>query len=316
MFQILALDGGGIKGVFSASLLAALEEDLGNDVASHFDLIAGTSTGGLIALGLGLGLSPKRIVEFYATQGAKIFPRQLGWGGAWSVIARKYSQKRLKAALQETFGTKTLADSKKRLVIPSFSLGDDDVYLFRTAHHADLNRDYRVEAWRVGLATSAAPTYFPVCRHVDGLRLIDGGVWANNPSMVALIEAHCVLKVPLEDIRIFSLGPSEDVVDRPRRLNWGGKAAWGLSAAAIDVILRGQSLAAAKQAQWLLGQKNYWRVSPKVPPGVYSLDGVRRAEDLVSKANFLARPTAKEFKERFGDHTAPPFTSMKKVVAK
>lgn len=72
-FQILSLDGGGIKGLFSAAVLAKIEEDLGVTVADHFDLITGTSTGGIIALGLGIGLHPREIVHFYVSQGPAIF---------------------------------------------------------------------------------------------------------------------------------------------------------------------------------------------------------------------------------------------------
>jgi patatin-like phospholipase/acyl hydrolase len=72
-FQILALDGGGLRGIFSAAILAALEDDLQISAVDHFDLIAGTSTGGIIALGLGLGLRPRQIVEFYAELGERVF---------------------------------------------------------------------------------------------------------------------------------------------------------------------------------------------------------------------------------------------------
>ena len=82
--------------------------------------------------------------------------------------------------------------------MPSYNVGDDDVYIFRTPHAERLRRDYRVPAWKVALATSAAPTYFPACREVDQLRLIDGGVWANNPAMVGIIEAVGTLGVALD----------------------------------------------------------------------------------------------------------------------
>lgn len=105
-FQILSLDGGGIKGLFSAAVLAAIEEDLNINIIDHFDLITGTSTGGIIALGLGLGMRPKEIVEFYLTKGPKIFPRWYGlkWLQHW--VYRKYSDKALSTALQDCFKEK------------------------------------------------------------------------------------------------------------------------------------------------------------------------------------------------------------------
>ena len=107
-FQILSLDGGGIKGLFSAAVLACVEEDLNINITDYFDLIVGTSTGGIIALGLGLGLRPKQIVDFYAENGSRIFRNLLGlrWATQW--FFRKYPQTALCEALQapEVFGEK------------------------------------------------------------------------------------------------------------------------------------------------------------------------------------------------------------------
>src|SRR6266436_2722254 len=121
-FQILSLDGGGIKGLFSAAVLAAIEADLNVNIAEHFDLIVGTSTGGIIALGLGLGLRPRQIVDSYAKRGPSIFRGLYGlrWAGHWYV--RKFPQQPLCEALQSTdvFGDRKLGDSKKPLVITSY----------------------------------------------------------------------------------------------------------------------------------------------------------------------------------------------------
>jgi len=215
-FQILSLDGGGIKGIFSAAVLAAIEEDLNTSVADHFDLIAGTSTGGIIALGLGLGLSARELVDFYLDEGPKIFRNWLGLGRLRRWTRSKFRSGALEAALRKRFKEKLLGDSSRRLVIPAYNLGENDVYIFRTAHHSRLARDYKVPAWQVAMATSAAPTYFPCVRSVDSLRLVDGGVWANNPTLVAVIEAHATLGVPLEHIRVFSLGTSDELARRRR----------------------------------------------------------------------------------------------------
>lgn len=185
-FQILSIDGGGIRGLFAAAILAALEEDLSIDIRRHFDLISGTSTGGIIALALGRGISPRDLVDFYVEEAPKIFG-----GNPWlrkcrKVVRSKYDNAPLKSALQEVFGQSTLAESGKRLIIPCFSLDSDDVYIFKTPHHERLVRDGRVPMWQVALATSAAPTYFPASDYTDSIRLIDGGVWANNPTVIAI----------------------------------------------------------------------------------------------------------------------------------
>ena len=152
-FQILSLDGGGIKGLFSAAVLTFLEDDLDIKIVDHFDLIVGTSTGGLIALGLGSGLAPKDIVEFYVTQGPNIFPSNpLLFLKRY--IRRKFDAGPVEDALKSCFGDKRLADSVTRLVIPSYNIGEDHVYLFKTPHHARLKRDWKVPLWKVGMATS------------------------------------------------------------------------------------------------------------------------------------------------------------------
>ena len=201
-FQILSLDGGGIKGLFSAALLAKLEEDLQVNVASHFDLITGTSTGGIIALALGKGLSPQQIVDFYVRLGPKIFGRRRLLRRVRWLFSRKYPQDELGAALRECFGDTTVGESRKRLVIPSYNVGNDQVYVIKTPHHTRLMRDGRQPMWTAALATSAAPTYFPSCQVIDGMRLIDGGVWANNPTMVGLVEALTLLEIPIGSVRV------------------------------------------------------------------------------------------------------------------
>ncbi|MEI7636858.1 MAG: CBASS cGAMP-activated phospholipase [Syntrophus sp. (in: bacteria)] len=309
-FQILSLDGGGVKGLFSAALLAAIEEDLKINVVDHFDLIAGTSTGGIIAIGIGLGMKPREIVEFYLQEGPKIFPSWFGvkWFQHW--VYRKFSPEPLITALRSCFKEKQFGDSKKRLVIPSYNLGEDDVYIFRTPHAERLKRDYKVPAWKVALATSAAPTFFPCTREVDSIRLIDGGVWANNPTMVAIIEAFGTLNVPLSSLWALSIGTSDAVSQRCKRLNSGGIISWGLENAAIDVIMRGQSIGTNNQATFLLGRDRVERLNPKVAADEFSLDGIHKADDLIGKASHHSRIFIPMFEQKFAKHQAAPYVPM------
>ena len=307
-FQILSLDGGGIKGIFSVAVLAAIEEDLNINVVDHFDLIAGTSTGGIIAIGLGLGLRPREILEFYVREGPAIF-------GGWSflkqyrhLVKRKYSANALEAALKRTFKEKRFGDSKQRLVIPSYNIGEDDVYLFRTPHEERLRRDYKVPAWQVAKATSAAPSFFPCTKDVGGMRLIDGGVWANNPTLVAIVEAHGPLKVPLADIHVLSIGTSDPIVQRPKELDEGGVLAW--AGAAVDIIMRGQSVGVNNQAKFLLGEDRVVRLDPRVPNDEYSLDGIHKATELVAKAFHHSRAFIPTFQSCFAGHKAPAFVPL------
>jgi predicted acylesterase/phospholipase RssA len=309
-FQILSLDGGGIKGLFSAALLAAIEEDLGTTVTDHFDLITGTSTGGIIALGLGIGMRPREIVEFYVSKGPAIFRNRLGWRFLLHWARRKYPSTTLVDALVSCFKDKRLADSRKRLVIPAYSLGEDDVYLFRTPHAPRLRRDYKVPLWKVAQATSAAPSYFPSCRCIDSLRLVDGGVWANNPTLVGIVEAAGTLGVPLGAIHVFSIGTSDPVNNRRSRLNEGGKLSWARDGAAIDLIMRGQSIAVHNQATFLLGKDRVERINPPVTSGEFTLDGTHKAEDLVGKASHHSRVFMPTFENKFFGHRAAPYSPL------
>lgn len=315
-FQILSLDGGGIKGLFSAAVLAHVEEDLNITITDHFDLIVGTSTGGIIALGLGLGLRPKQVVDFYAEKGAAIFRNRLGLRRATHWFFRKYPQTSLRDALRspDVFGDKKLGDSKKRLVIPSYNLGEDDVYLFKTPHHERLRRDWQVPAWKVALATSAAPTYFPLCCHVDRIRYVDGGIWANNPTMVGITEAVGVLGVGLDEIAVLNLGTSDSVTYRPGRLNWAGKLLWAKPAP--HLIMRAQSLGTYTQSAHLIGENNVVRLDPKVPDGLFDLDKAGRTKELMAKASHESRKLAPVFEERFLRHKAPPYSPHHPVTVR
>ena len=130
------------------------------NVADYFDLIVGTSTGGIIALGLGLGLSAKELLAFYEERGPTIFKGNRGLRWLRWLGTSKYSSTPLENALRSCFGDKRLGDSKKRLVIPSLNLENGEVYVYKTAHHPRLERDYKEKAVEVALKTAAAPTYF------------------------------------------------------------------------------------------------------------------------------------------------------------
>jgi patatin-like phospholipase/acyl hydrolase len=312
-FQILALDGGGIRGLFAAAVLAAVEEDLKTNVVDHFDLIAGTSTGGIVALGLGLGMRPREIVDFYVRHGSRIFANPLRLRSAHQWIRRKYGADALRAALRECLKDRLFGESTKRLVVPAFNLGADDVYIFRTPHHERLKRDFRVPAWKVALATAAAPTFFPAFREVDRLRLIDGGVWANNPAMVAIVEAVGTLNVAIPAISVMSIGTYDPVTKRPARLDEGGKLAWVRGATIVDVVMRAQSIGVNNQVRFLVGEEHLLRVNPKVPQEDMTLDKPQNAEELIARAAHESRVLMPTIAQKFCGHKAAPYEPLHRV---
>jgi predicted acylesterase/phospholipase RssA len=290
--------------MFTAAVLAHLEEDHGVRVTDHFDLIAGTSTGGIIALGLGLGMSPRQILEFYTEHGSRIFRDRSGLRGARHWVLSKYSAKPLRDALGEVLGDRLFGESTKRLVITSYNLGANDVHLFRTPHLFHLRRDWRERAVDVALATTAAPTYFPTMT-LRGARLIDGGILANNPIMVALTEAFGPLQRRVTDIKAFSVGTTTDVPRHPRLLDRGGRLMW--APAAVDVLMRAQSDGATKQARHFLGESNFLRLNPTVPTGALNLDKVD-VDELIGLAGHVSRLQSPEFRDLFADHFAAAYT--------
>lgn len=314
-FQILSLDGGGIRGVFAAAFLSKIEEHLQCEVARHFDLVTGTSTGGIIALGLGLGLRPSDIVEFYQEHGPKIFPaipgvpRWLNPRAATQLVRRKFSNQPLADALQSAFNDQPLGASRKRLVIPAFNLQERSHKLFKTAHHERFTGDYKRPAWKVAMATAAAPTYFDAFQ-VDGREFIDGGVWANDPVLVGLTEAVTVLEQPLSNVRILSIGTLRPIRSASQGLRWGGKLLW--APAIADLMIEAQSSAAQSQVGLLVGNANLFRVNPEVHPKEAELDNHRDIPALIAKANHYAEHYAHAIRT-FLNHQAPDFTPAYEV---
>jgi patatin-like phospholipase/acyl hydrolase len=248
--RILSIDGGGIKGLFAAAFLAGLEEILSVDSWRFFDLIVGTSTGGILALGMGSGLTAGRIVNFYQMYGPTIFHRSLKSRILAPLFRSRYDPSTMRAALQTVFGPSTLEDSRCRLVIPSMNLETGEVHLYKTAHHQRFQTDYKSSMVEVALATSAAPTYFPAHRSETGPPLIDGGLWANNPAGLAVVEAISILGWEPDSLRLLSVGcPSTPLnVDWGRRHNLG-TVYWGWKM--LDLFLAGQSSASIGTAQHL-----------------------------------------------------------------
>jgi len=313
-FQVLALDGGGFKGLYAAGLLAKLEEALNIHIADHFDLIVGTSTGGILALGLGLGFRPRELVEFYSRHAPGIFrkPRYASIPVVrllHGLSQPKYDSKVLEAALREKFGDRLLGDSKKRLVVPSFDLEQRRVHLFKTRHHERLVTDWKWPAWKVAVATSSAPIFFPVADCIEHLRLIDGGVWANNPTMVGVVEAVSLLGQPLDTIKVLSIGTSYEVSVPPNSLDRGGFRQWASKAAVIDVLMEGQNSGALGQAINLLGKDNVVRLNTNAPRGTFALDKMNE-EQLLGRATADARHATRVFSENFLSHRAADFIPL------
>jgi uncharacterized protein len=305
-FRILSIDGGGIKGILPAAFLAATEEAFGSPLAEHFDLIAGTSTGGIIALALGLGVPASSILDFYKANASQIFPTSKRWPRfVRSLFRSKYDPAPLREALEGVFGSQRLGDAKVRLLIPAISASTGDVHLYKTPHDEKLCTDFKEAAVDVAMATAAAPTFFPVHRTKRGMELMDGGLWANNPLMVAVVEAMTLLGQRADDIRALTVGCTATPMGLGGSLSKGGRAQWALPA--IDWLMHGQSLTAVNQARLLIGKENVLRIQHMVPPGRFALDGAAAAMQLEGPGRELARVHFGEVRKQFLAEPKQPY---------
>lgn len=307
-FQILALDGGGAKALFTAHVLARLEQDLDVSIRDSFDMIAGTSAGGIVALALGAGLTPSEIVEHYEELVKAVFPatRRRLWRRPRQLTAPIYDGDALRTALTKVLGDRLLGDSAKRLVIPAWDVQRGSVHIFKTPHHTRLARDWRIPMVDIAMATSAAPLYFPAAR-VDGHRLIDGGVWANNPSVVAIAEAVSMLDVPLASIRVLNVGTIDQLTNHPKRLDRGGLLNWAKPIAPL--ILNAGSRGGQGIAEHLIGNDSYTRFDARVPGDLYALDAADPS-DVAGLAASVSRELSPIYTARFADHRATDYTPL------
>lgn len=282
--QVLALDGGGQKGLYSASVIKSLEDQLGHSICEHFDIITGTSTGGLIALALSLGISGKDIQHFYIQNGDLIFPSKGFWGPLRSIrwfFTSKYSNKELEKTLKELMmqdgrNQPILRDSKKRLIIPTFRAGESVPRLIKTPHAARYKSDWKMPMWAVGMATSAAPTYFPHFEY-DGKTYLDGGLWANNPSLIGLVEA-LDLGANIKNIKLLNIGTtysnSESIYSfRKLGMKRSGVLSWGSKL--LPLMMQANSYATSSMyTHQLLPKGNLFTINKQVDSGLFNLDKI------------------------------------------
>ncbi len=288
-FRILSLDGGGIRGLYTAELLKHCEKKfgLGEPIARYFDMIAGTSTGGIIALGLGLGIPTREILNFYHNYGRKIFPPlPVGCFGQilqclkW-LIRTKLDHEELENALKLRFNDHLFGESITRLVIPAFMMPKTEIVVFKTDHHEDFAKDHLTPMWKVARSTSAAPTYLKGHEHDEsGHIFIDGGVWANNPVMIAIVDALTTYDLNPEQIEVFSIGTGNMPFELSSPSVLSGLFSWK------EIIKAAMFLAtdnATSQAKLLLGPNSCLRLEPTCESAQIEMDDYDTAMERLPK---------------------------------
>jgi uncharacterized protein len=236
--KVLAIDGGGIRGIIAAVILAEMQNRLGMDLFKAFDLIAGTSTGGIIALGIGTGckdnapFSPDELLDLYVQNGSAIFRKNVVTPER-QVFLPKYSPDALEAALDQFFGDAEFKSALTPLLISSYDLQGQLPFFFKS-HKIASDPAYNWQLTDIARATSAAPTFFPplhLTRGDEDYALVDGGVFVNNPSMAAYAEARS-LYPEAPAFTVVSVGTG----DRQDQITYASAKDWGLIGWAKEIV--------------------------------------------------------------------------------
>ncbi len=300
-FYILSIDGGGFRGIFAAHILKIMEEEWKIDWQKQFGMLAGTSTGAILAAGLACKLTAVQLTEFYEAHGRAIFtPRLRSRFDPFKLFTSRYSTRRLKGLLEKELGDTLLGQVKIPLILPTVDIGNGCVHVLKSKYDPTFTRDYKVRVSDAVLASCSAPTYFDPVVIDDKYQLVDGGLWANNPSLVAAIDANYRLKIPLENIRVLSIGTGKSKVFYPRSEDkfrdcllrswqgWGFVTCWKRSKF-IDLILNLQSENAHNMLCLLFGEspldsKQVLRLNFESDRPL-SLDSVSKRYDWISEAD-------------------------------
>jgi predicted acylesterase/phospholipase RssA len=298
-YRILSIDGGGIRGIIPAVVLAEIEQRSGKRIADLFDMIAGTSTGGILSLALsapGNGGAPRwsarDLVTLYLENGPVIFKRSI-WRwvrSAGSILDEKYSADGFESVLKTYFGEVRLSAAVAEVLVTAYDIEGRDPFFFkrRTARESG-DDDYPM--WEAARATSSAPTYFDPFRVAGRLALIDGGVFATNPSMCAYADARRF--EPGAELVLISLGTGQ--LERP--IPYEEAKDWGMLEWArpiLDVVFDGVADTTDYELRQVLDEGRYFRLQTSLDYGSDALDDVsatnmralvRKGEELVQAAD-------------------------------
>ena len=271
-FRVLCLDGGGMRGAYQSAYLATfgdgvqagMQADAPLDIGTAFDLIVGTSTGGIVACGLAAGIPLPRIQALYANAGGAIFPFQ--WARPLPVLGKivkgmglglRQGDAALRQILADTLGKRTVAsvyqDRGIALAVPTLDINRHAAVVFKTQHLSRLNgRDNSRSLVDICLATSAAPILRAMARLQEPggtgatATYVDGGLWANNPGLIGMMEASEILKDRGEHrpIHLFMLGtlPSQGGEEVSDSGIYRAARGWDFGLKAIAASLNAQAV--------------------------------------------------------------------------
>lgn len=273
-FRILCLSGGGYLGLFSAHILTRIEQVSRRPIVQDFDFICGTSIGAVTAMALSLAVPAADIEAALIKNGPLVFARRHhpstgGWMASFlrNLFRPKYGDDALRQSVIELLGPETrLAEARCKLVIPAVNMTTGRIEIFKTPHIQDWTHHGAVRMAELGLAATAAPTFFPLATLNDSL-YADGALFANAPDLVGLHEAEYYLKVPTERIRLLSIGTTTSSFSLPHRFGRNyGVTRWLRGARLWSTILAAQQQLTHALLLHRLGL-NYLRIDSIRAPG-------------------------------------------------
>jgi uncharacterized protein len=291
-FRILALNGGGIRGIFQAVFLNKISKELTQPLWSNFDLICATSTGSISGMALAMGVDLSRIIDLYKSSGEKLFRRKIFSGFSKGPI---YNQKILKDGLIEIFQNNQLKEAKTKVLITSASINRFDHKVF--ANFPTITRsDENLSIVDVVLSSTAAPTYFlPVTPIGQERSFVDGGLWANAPSSLGILFANKYLGIPIGNIKLISVGtgefPAGATIDYFNNLR---QFSIKTIRTIFELMLSSQSSFADHYASEVLGEENYLRVSANLDEVI----GLDDAKEAIIKLPPLAEQAAEIYQNK------------------
>ncbi len=298
-FRILSLDGGGIRGLYSAKMLKNIKEKCGVDFYNDFDLIVGTSTGSILAGAIVQKIDLDKVISLYNHEGKNIFKKR--WFCRFGLFKSKYSPESLKEQLKSIFGNTTFKDIKKPLLINATDIGNSSQFVFKTTfnNQNDANgnkkglvRDPDIALYDAILASSSAPIFFPPHK-VGNFLLADGGLWANSPVLVALAEAKKIFNAEPKDVVIVSIGTGVEENDyHIDTEKWGFLTGWKKSKL-ISMILNLQTKVNSSLLKFLMPKENILRLT-------FTSDKTLPLDDTTQNKNLLSRAD-KDFSDRHAE---------------
>ncbi len=257
-FQVLSLSGGGVRGLYTARVLEGLEQRAGVPLNECFDLIAGTSIGGIIAMGLALGRPAGEVRELVESASGQIFPSPVPlWSAVRGLFRARVDVEPLRAVVERVVGVDTrLSDLRTPLLVPAVALTAGAAQLFRSAHHGAHSMHAQTRLVDVALTTAAAPLIFPAAT-IGNAQYLDGGLIAHAPDALALHEAQAFFGKRSDDIFMLSVGTTQDLT----ALAAGGNPSRGLlywmrGTRFADVVVGAQQSLSLQVARETLGERH------------------------------------------------------------